>query len=340
MFTAGQAPVTFRCRPRWWSIFPFSAPSARRWPALLPSLSAFPRLRGVWGGAFLRSRPLPLFAAFSAARSLRFCSCCPRAAAGGAFCLFLLFHPAGSASRVLPLSCSSFRRSAAHSRPFVFLLPSGSSHAAAPWAALRLCSCPRAAAGGASSRSFPFLGSFPSCGPTGRLWPFFPPWLFLFFCSSLCCPPAARTFLSPSSFLRRMAALPVLPLFSFFCPVLRSLYWARPIFMYVFDFLFLFIVLGSSIGRYRRMEDYRLRRNTAQPVWMGDAGCAVNIILERKLVKKERVGKRTDLAEGIREKRGTRGEGGPREGCGKHYFNGLPWCVGCRGGLWRKSGVP
>lgn len=50
MFTAGQAPVTFRCRPRWWSIFPFSAPSARRWPALLPSLSAFPRLRGVgWG---------------------------------------------------------------------------------------------------------------------------------------------------------------------------------------------------------------------------------------------------------------------------------------------------
>lgn len=50
MFTARQAPVTFRCRPRWWSIFPFSAPSARRWPALLPSLSAFPRLRGVgWG---------------------------------------------------------------------------------------------------------------------------------------------------------------------------------------------------------------------------------------------------------------------------------------------------
>lgn len=91
------------------------------------------------------------------------------------------------------------------------------------------------------------------------------------------------------------------------------------------------------------MEDYRLRRNTAQPVWMGDAGCAVNIILERKLVKKERVGNRTDLAEGVREKRekrGTRGEGGPREGCGKHYFNGLPWCVGCRGGLWRKSGVP
>lgn len=50
MFTARQAPVTSRCRPRWWSIFPFSAPSARRWPALLPSLSAFPRLRGVgWG---------------------------------------------------------------------------------------------------------------------------------------------------------------------------------------------------------------------------------------------------------------------------------------------------
>lgn len=138
MFTAGQAPVTFRCRPRWWSIFPFSAPSARRWPALLPSLSAF-----------------------------------------------LLFRPAGSASRVLPLSCSSFRRSAAHSRPLVFLLPSGSSRAAAPWAALCLCSCPRAAAGGASSRSFPFLGSFPSCGPSGRLWSFFPPWLFLFFCSSL-----------------------------------------------------------------------------------------------------------------------------------------------------------
>lgn len=77
-----------------------------------------------------------------------------------------------------------------------------------------------------------------------------------------------------------------------------------------------------------------------QPVWMGDAGGAVNIILERGWVKKERVGKRTDLAEGVREKRGTRGEGGPREGCGKHYFNGLPWCVGCRGGLWRKSGVP
>ena len=110
--------------------------------------------------------------------------------------------------------------------------------------------------------------------------------------------------------------------------------------MYVFDFLFLFIVLGASIGRYRRREGYRLRRNTVQPVWMGDAGGAVNIILERGWVKKERVGNRTDLAEGVREKRGTRGEGGPREGCGKHYFNGLPWCVGCRGGLWWKSGVP
>lgn len=65
----------------------------------------------------------------------------------------------------------------------------------------------------------------------------------------------------------------------FLCPVLRSLYWARPILMYVFDFLFLFIVLGASIGRYRRREGYRLRRNSAQLVEMGDAGGAVNIIL-------------------------------------------------------------
>ena len=116
-----------------------------------------------------------------------------------------------------------------------------------------------------------------------------------------------------------MAALPVLPLFSFFCPVLRSLYWARPILMYVFDFLFLFIVLGASIGRYRRREGYRLRRNSVQLVEMGDAGGAVNIILERGWVKKERVGNRTDLAECIREKRGTRGEGGPREAFGASH---------------------
>ena len=56
--------------------------------------------------------------------------------------------------------------------------------------------------------------------------------------------------------------------------------------MYVFDFLFLFIVLGASIGRYRRREGYRLRRNSAQLVEMGDAGGAVNIILERGWVKK------------------------------------------------------
>lgn len=249
MFTAGQAPVTFGAVLVGGQYFRF--PRLRRGYGPLFSRPSLPfRGSAGWGGAFLRSRPLPLFVAFSAARSLRFCSCCPRAAVGVAF------------------------------------------------------------------------------------------WLFLFFCSSLCCPPAARTFLSPSSFLRRMAVLPVLPLFSFFCPTLRSLYWARPILMYVFDFLFLFIVLGASIGRYRRREGYRLRRNSAQLVGMGDAGGAVNIILERGWVKKERVGKRTDLAEGVREKRGTRGEGGSREGCGKHYFNWLPWCVGCRGGLWWKSGVP
>ena len=233
MFTAGQAPVTFRCRPRWWSIFPFSAPSARRWPALLPSLSAFPRLRGVgWG--------LSSLAASAALRRL-FC--------GPFSSLLLMLSSRRLRRRVLAFSFLLF----------VSLLPSGSQ-----------------------DLSFAL----------------------------------------------------------FFSPPYGSLYWVRPILMYVFDFLFLFIVLGASIGRYRRREGYRLRRNTVQPVWMGDAGGAVNIILERGWVKKERVGNRTDLAEGVREKRGTRGEGGPHEGCGKHYFNGLPWCVGCRGGLWWKSGVP
>lgn len=227
MFTAGQAPVTFRCRPRWWSIFPFSAPSARRWPALLPSLSAFPRLRGVgWG-----------LSSLAASAALRCLFCGPFSS------LLLMLSSRRRRRRVLSLSAVPSRWLRQPGPSFVLLFfpplcgpfPSFGFSAAlglfsccGPLAALRLCSCPRAGRRRRFLSFFPVSRVLPVLRPYGPLMAFLSAWLFLFFCSSLCCPPAARTFLSPSSFLRRMAALPVLPLFSFFCPVLRSLYWARP----------------------------------------------------------------------------------------------------------------